>query len=213
MKIEFKNVMPHPLKDFKHPENSVWGKTFEFGHQESILLNAQSGKGKSTFVNIIFGIRKDFDGEVLIDDENIRSFSDRQIEHLRSKKLSIIFQDLQLFPNLTVKENLLIKNNLTQHKTEEEIKAMLEHLGMMGHYERRCGHLSMGQQQRIAIIRALLQPFEFLLTDEPFSHLDEENTQLSLELIEKEAQKNKAGYLVTTLGEHHGYSFDKILTI
>lgn len=213
MQIKFENVMPHPLQDFKHPEDSVWGKNFAFGTPEKILLNAHSGKGKSTFVNIIFGVRKDYNGIVTIDGKSILDFSEKEIKRLRAEKLSMLFQDLQLFPNLSVRENLLIKNQLTHHKTEEQIKSLLDELGMLGHYEKRCGHLSMGQQQRVAIVRSLLQPFEYLLMDEPFSHLDEENTQIGLRLINKETDQNKAGFLITTLGENHGFSFDRELKI
>lgn len=213
MKINFHNVMPHPLIDFKHPEDSVWGTSFTFNAKEKILLNAESGKGKTTFVNILFGVRKDYNGQLLIDDKAIPDFDEKDLNQLRTDQISVIFQDLQLFPNLTVFENLQIKNNLTNHKSESEMYSYLKALGIENKKDAQCGYLSMGQQQRVAIIRALLQPFQFLLMDEPFSHLDEQNSATALKLIEEEVHKNEAGFLITSLGEKHNFNFDRELII
>jgi len=132
---------------------------------------------------------------------------------LRRVRLSAIFQDLQLFPKLTARENLQLKNALCDHKSEEEIQAMLELLGIGEKGEQLCGTLSLGQQQRVAIIRSLLQPFELLVMDEPFSHLDEENTAIALQLIREETDKNRGGFVLTTLGSHHDSSYDQELSL
>src|SRR5690606_1149836 len=161
---------------------------------------ASSGKGKSTFVNILYGIRKDFDGEISINGRDISLLTLDEWIELRRDKISAVFQDLQLFPDLTVWENLQLKNSLTQHQTDERINEMLNILGIGNKKQQSCGTLSLGQQQRVAIIRALLQPFDLLLLDEPFSHLDEHNAALALELILEETERNKGGFILTTLG-------------
>ncbi|WP_066757729.1 ATP-binding cassette domain-containing protein [Crocinitomix algicola] len=213
MLLEFKNVMPFPLKDYQHEETSVWKRGFQINFPKKVLLNASSGKGKSTFVSTAYGLRKDYTGSVLIDHKPIQEFSLEAWIELRRTRLSAVFQDLQLFPELTVWENLILKNDLTNHKSKEEIDSMLDLLGIGDKHDQVCGTLSLGQQQRVAIIRSLLQPFELLLMDEPFSHLDEKNASIALELIAKETDLNKGGFILTTLGSHHGFNYDEELKL
>lgn len=213
MTIEFDQVLPFPLKEYKHSEESVWKNSFQLEFPRKYLLNASSGKGKSTFVNLVYGIRNDYEGTANIDGKDIRTMSLDEWIEMRRTDMSIIFQDLQLFHELTVWENLILKNNLTNHKTEEEITAMLELLGIGDKKEQICKTLSYGQQQRVAIIRGLLQPFRVLLMDEPFSHLDDQNASIALELINKETDANNGGYILTTLGSDHGGIYDKELKL
>jgi putative ABC transport system ATP-binding protein len=78
---------------------------------------------------------------------------------------------------------------------------------------RRCNTLSQGQQQRVAIVRSLLQRFDWLLLDEPFSHLDKENQQRVFRLVEKRVAEEQAGWIVSSLGDKHGYSFQREITL
>jgi putative ABC transport system ATP-binding protein len=213
MTLEFNNVLPKPLEEYPHNEQSVWKNDFKIEFPKKVLLNASSGKGKSTFVNTVYGLRKDYTGSVLLDDKDISLLSLDEWVLLRKDKLSVIFQDLQLFPELNVWDNLVLKNDLTNHQTEERIEEMLEILGIPDKKEQTCRTLSLGQQQRVAIIRSLLQPFELLLMDEPFSHLDEQNASLALNLINEETDKNGGGYILTTLGSSHGSAYDQELTL
>ncbi len=213
MKIEFKNVLPFPLEEYNHGEDSVWKNNFQIDLPKKILLNASSGKGKSTFVNTLYGIRQDYSGDILLDGKMIADITLEQWIEIRKTDLSVVFQDLQLFPELTVIENLLLKNQLTNHKTEEEIQEMLNLLGIGEKNNQTCKTLSLGQQQRVAIIRALLQPYKLLLMDEPFSHLDEENATIALNLISKETDSNNAGFILTTLGSHHGFEYNQELKL
>lgn len=213
MEIKFNSVLPNPLKDYPHSENSVWGNSFSVQLPKKVLLNASSGKGKTTFSNIIYGLRKDYTGTIEFDQRDIRTLSLQEWVDLRKVKMSAIFQDLQLFPKLTAMENLLLKNELTNHKSEQEIKQMMERLGIGDKTEQLCGTLSLGQQQRVAIIRALLQPFHLLIMDEPFSHLDEENASIALDMINEETDNNSAGYILTTLGSFHGSTYEQELAL
>ncbi len=213
MKLEFKNVMPFPLKEYQHDDSSVWKSGFSLEFPKKVLLNASSGKGKSTFVSTVYGLRKDYTGTVLLDEKPINTLSIHEWIELRRTKLSAIFQDLQLFPELSVWENLILKNQLTNHKNESEIETMLVMLGIGDKKEQKCGTLSLGQQQRVAIIRSLLQPFELLLMDEPFSHLDEGNAKIALDLIEKETDLNGGGFVLTSLGSYHGFTYDHELKL
>lgn len=205
--------MPHPLASINHGANSIWGNFVELEPSKKIMLNASSGKGKSTFTMTAFGLRRDYEGNLKYDDRDIRTISVDEWTAIRKTKLSVVFQDLQLFPNLTVAENLLLKNGLTDTFSEKELKEMMAFLEIDNKWEQRCGLLSMGQQQRVAIIRALSQPFEWLIMDEPFSHLDEENTQRCLKLIDDRANQLNAGFVLTTLGDSHGFNYDKELNL
>jgi ABC-type lipoprotein export system ATPase subunit len=220
MEIHFNQIMPVPLREIEHQQQSIWGSEFTLqnaapagGQAEKVILNASSGKGKTTFTHIMAGIRSDFSGELKLNDQNMLEFTPEDWAIIRREQLSFVFQDLQLFPTLTVKENLALKNTLTDHKEEAELKAMLDELGIGNKWDQECGLLSMGQQQRVAIIRALTQPFEWLIMDEPFSHLDEENTQHALQLIDRETTQQGAGFILTTLGSDHQTSYDRTLNL
>ncbi|MEX2485170.1 MAG: ATP-binding cassette domain-containing protein [Brumimicrobium sp.] len=213
MNIAFKSVMPFPLASIKHNKNSIWGNDFTISKGEKVVLNASSGKGKTTFTHTLAGIRKDFDGEISFDQKDIKHLSPEEWAELRSNRISFVFQDLQLFPNLSVRENLLLKNNLTNTFNENEIISFLKELDILEKWEEPCRLLSMGQQQRVAIIRALCQPFEWLIMDEPFSHLDEANTQKSLQLIDERCKQLNAGFILTTLGDLHQFDFSRELNL
>lgn len=102
-----------------------------------------------------------------------------------------------------------LRNQLTQHLNDESIELMLRHLEMDAFTHQLAKTLSYGQKQRVAIIRALAQPFECLLMDEPFSHLDATTTQLAAELIENEVNRQEAGFILTTLGEKPPLNYER----
>ena len=213
MKFELKQVIPNPLIGEQFSTESVWGNSLCIDGQEQILLNAYSGKGKSTFIHILYGLRFDYSGNLIINETDATDIDLHAWIEWRRNELSFVPQDLQLFPELSVMENLQLKNQLTDYCSDTEMKIMLDRLGIGHKTEQKCGTLSMGQQQRVAIIRALLQPFQFLLLDEPFSHLDEKNTQIALELINEKADQNGAGFLVSSLGSGHNFEFNRVLMI
>jgi putative ABC transport system ATP-binding protein len=207
MRIEFKNVLPIPLADTPLSAESCWKKESVIDSGNRYLVEAPSGTGKTTLVNIIYGTRRDYEGNVLMDGKDIAGFSIDHWTMLRQEFLSAVFQDLRLFPQLTAMENLRIKNNLKSALKEEEITHMAEELGVAHRLNQKCGTLSLGQQQRIAIIRSLAQPFRFILLDEPFSHLDEENARKACKMIEAACIKNQAGLLLTSLGPSSYFDF------
>lgn len=208
MDIHFENVMPHPLASITHSEDSIWGDRVTLKAKHKILLNASSGKGKSTFSMTVFGIRTDYDGIIRYDQTDIRSISVDEWVTIRQCKIAAVFQDLQLFHNLSVGENLHIKNKLTHFKSEKEMKDMLAFFEIEHKWNDRCGLLSMGQQQRVAIVRALCQPFEWLIMDEPFSHLDEANSQRCLKMIAAECDRQDAGFVLTSLDDDDTFPYD-----
>lgn len=185
-----------PVKD-----SELWLKaevTFRRGHY--YLIEAESGTGKSSLCSYIYGSRRDYDGYILIDGKNAKYFSiDRWCE-LRREGIAYLPQEMRLFPELTVMENIEIKNRLTSYKSGKEIMGYLERLEIAHKADVPAGRLSVGQQQRVAIIRALCQPFDFLLIDEPVSHLDSRNNQIVASLIDEEARGTGAGIIATSVG-------------
>ena len=200
MKIDFSHVVPVPLKSNYRPASHLWGRQLVFEAPNYYLLKAPSGTGKSTFVSFVCGIRTDYDGNILASGKNFKSFTLKDWSIWRSSSLAVVYQDLRLFHHLTALDNILITPHQPKPDTAE-IMEMARALGIAEKMESRCGTLSLGQQQRVAIIRALVQPFQLLLMDEPFSHLDEDNIRLACTLIERKCKERNAGLILTTLDE------------
>ena len=213
MEIQLNHIIPKPLENIVFNAESIWNNEICIPSSSKVLLNASSGKGKSTFSGIVYGTRFDYSGNLVYDGKNVLELSKDEWTDYRRNKISIVFQDLQLFPNLTVKENLLLKNSLTDYYEEKQLFEFVQKVHLEDKWENHCGILSMGQQQRIAIIRSFLQPFEWLLLDEPFSHLDELNSTICLNLIDEEVSKRNAGFILTSLGNKHGFTYDKELKL
>lgn len=125
----------------------------------------------------------------------------------------MLFQDLRLFGELTVAENIGLKNELTHFKTQEQIGRMLEAAGIADKRDVPVEKLSFGQQQRVAFIRCMCQPFDFILLDEPVSHLDAANGELLSGMLLEEAQAQGAGIVVTSVGSRLGLPYHKTLTL
>jgi putative ABC transport system ATP-binding protein len=214
MLLKFNKVLPFPIPERDINNSEVWGEEgIFFEPNKNYLIAAESGKGKTTFVSIIYGIRKDYSGECHIEKRNVLSLTHSDWVEIRRKEISIVFQGLRLFDDLTAFENIDIKNKLSQHKSEEQITEYAELLGIAEHLFRPCGYLSFGQKQRVAIIRALCQPFKTILLDEPFSHLDLKNSKTAYNLILQESKKNNASIIITSLSENVDADFDKTIKI
>lgn len=197
--ISIQQIIPLPLKEFGFGNSEVWANDITFKKGEYYQIVAQSGVGKSTLINIIYGDRKDYDGLITFDDKDISRLKTTEWNTIRKTELSYVFQGLHLFEELTLLENLQLKNSLTNHASDHQIKNWIEAVGLTKHLHQKAVHLSYGQRQRIAVVRAFCQPFDFILLDEPFSHLDDVNQSLLMDLIEIEAKKNNAGIILTTL--------------
>ncbi len=201
MEIKFSNIIPAPIPEKDIKQSEIWGRDIILNSNDKFLIHADSGKGKTTFINIIFGTRKDYTGELFINDNNIKDFSQKEISILRKEKISIVPQGLQLFPDLDIIENIQIKNRIQDFKTQEEITNLIKVLGLKGLENRKAAKLSFGQRQRVAVIRALCQSFEFILLDEAFSHLDSTNSGIVFDLICKESESQNAGIILTSLSK------------
>ena len=209
MQIQLQGLVPIPLKEkFSSRTSDIWNTTVSFTPKSWIKIVAPSGTGKTTLMNTIYKLRHDYSGSVLLDNKNIKTINGDELALLRQQKVSIIFQDLRLFENLTVRENIELCRVLQQPVYENNvIDQMADRLGITSILDQRAGICSYGEQQRIAIIRALVKPFEWLLMDEPFSHLDNANTEKAVALISDECKKRNAGFLLTDLDEDKLFNY------
>lgn len=210
MKIRFSSVVPEPLSSINHHSESIWNSNFEVDSSlhSKVILNATSGKGKTTFTNVLIGLRKDYSGDIFFDEINIHSYSIQDWVVLRGRKISVVHQDLQLFSNLTALENIELKNSLTNSLSRSEIEILLKQVDLFDKKDQTIATMSMGQKQRIAIIRALCQPYEWLILDEPFSHLDDKNSEICYNIIQKRCEELNAAFILTSLDPVEKVQFD-----
>jgi ABC-type lipoprotein export system ATPase subunit len=191
--------------------SDIWGKTITLEPGQSYAISAASGKGKSTLLNLLYAVRSAPNGSIKLGDLSLADFTPNKRCELRRVDVSMVFQDLLLFEHLSARDNLKLKHSLHSEVSENMIWQWCERLDIQQHLDRPCHQLSLGQQQRVAIVRALIQPFSWLLMDEPTSHLDKENTQRVHQLVDEVCAQRLAGKVITTLEKHPEFSYDKIL--
>lgn len=211
--IHLRQTLPQVFADRDAITSDVWHRDIVFRKGKRYLVEAASGTGKSSLFSYIYGYRRDYQGIIDFDERNIRSLSVDEWVTIRKHSLSILFQELRLFPELTALENVLLKNRLTNYKKKKEILALFQTLGIADKADQKAGKLSFGQQQRVAFIRSLCQPYDFILLDEPVSHLDEENSLLMSRLLMEEAERQEAGIIVSSIGKHLELEYDARLPL
>lgn len=212
-RISLINTLPDAFLEMQDIKSEIWKSNIDFEKGKSYLIKAESGLGKSSLCSYIYGYRVDFSGDILFDNDNIKAIQADKWDIIRSKHISLLLQELRLFPELTALENVYLKNNLTHYKTNDEIDSMFEQLGITERKNQLIGKMSWGQQQRVAIIRALCQPFDFLFLDEPISHLDDNNAQIITNLILDEVKAQQAGLIVTSIGKDLPMDYSQILSL
>lgn len=212
-KIVLLNTLPAVFAGREEDRSEVWLRNVEFERGKHYLISAESGTGKSSLCSYIYGYRIDYSGVMQFDGTDIRTLSVEQWCDVRKNHIAYLPQDLRLFPELTAIENIQLKNRLTNFKTEKEIISYFERLGILEKVNSPVGKLSIGQQQRVAIIRALCQPADFILLDEPVSHLDEANNAIVAQMVTEEAARQGAGVISTSVGNNVKISVDKELKL
>ena len=118
-----------------------------------------------------------------------------------------------MFPELTAIENVEIKNKLTGFQKKKKILEWFDMLGISDKLDAKVGRMSFGQQQRVAMIRTLCQPFDFVFVDGPISHLDDSNSAIMGQILTEEAKRQGAGIIATSIGKHMDLPYDKIFKL
>ncbi len=215
MIISLQNVVPIPLKDkLLQRKSDIWNTEITFKSIDFTKIKAPSGTGKTTLIHYLYNMRNDYTGTVSYDNVNVQTIDTESLSSLRQSKISIILQDLRLFQHLTALENIELKRTMQKPiYTVEKVNEMADLLGVSHILDQPAKICSYGEQQRIAIIRALMQPFNLLLMDEPFSHLDKENTARAANLIAAECTQRNAGFVITDLDEDDNFVYTQFLNL
>lgn len=211
--IQFHTVLPQVFSQRTDLESEIWNQDVSFKKGHLYLVEADSGKGKSTFCSYILGYRHDYSGSVMFDNDVTARYKVKDWVEMRKRHISHLFQELRLFPELTAMENVEIKNKLTDYQSKKQILKWFDMLGIADKVDAKIGRMSFGQQQRVAMIRSLCQPFDFILADEPISHLDDNNSRIMGDIMMTEAKRQGAGVIVTSIGKHMDLPYERIVRL
>ena len=211
--ISLHQVVPQVFADREDMNSQIWHTEVDFEKGNTYLVEAESGMGKSTFCSYLLGYRNDYSGKIFFDQDDVRRYKISQWVTVRQQHIGMLFQEMRLFPELTALENVQIKNRLTSTVSKATIEEWFSKLGIAEKLHQKAGLLSQGQQQRVAFMRSLAQPFDFLVVDEPISHLDDVNAQLMAEMMMQVKESTQCGVIVTSIGKHLPLTYDYTLKL
>lgn len=200
--IKIIDALPKVFEQEPPRPSEIWRGGVVFKRGQTYIVEAASGTGKSSLCAYIFGLRNDYTGHIYFDHTDIVSIKTDHWQQLRRTSLAYLPQDLDLFDELTAIENIELKRKLTDAVSKAQVECWLEQLGIADRRDFPAGKMSIGQKQRVAIIRTLCQPFDFILLDEPVSHLDEANNLIAAQIITQRAETLGAGVVATSVGYH-----------
>ena len=165
----------------------------------TIVITGDSGRGKTTYLHILAGLLRPKSGEIQIDATDILALSEKETDAFRGKKIGVVFQKSYFIAALTVLENLEMASWLaTGKKNTDRAKKLLQQLDIENQGAKLPSQLSIGQQQRVSIARALMNEPKVLLADEPTSSLDDKNAEKVIELLTFLSKEYKAALLIVT---------------
>ncbi len=193
--------------------SEVWNQEIEFHKGQRYLINAESGRGKSSLCSYILGYRNDYQGKILFDGEDIRSFDIGHFHTLRQNSISYLPQGLMLFDELSARENIEIKNELTGYRSSEWIDNALVTFMLEDRADFPVSKLSFGQKQRVAIIRALCSRTDFMVLDEPISHLDDNTAHIVSEFLDRELLASGAGLIALSIGKEFQFKYSSTINL
>jgi putative ABC transport system ATP-binding protein len=197
--IDIDRILPSYFQESAANRSELWRQSVHIEPGERIQIQAPSGSGKTSLTHFLYGLRKEYTGTILYDGVDLQSMNADQLADLRREKMAVVFQDMRLFPTPTLRQNFEIKRQLTGFHSESVPIQWAKRLGIEHRLDTPANLCSYGEQQRASIIRALLQPFHWILLDEPFSHLDDANAHKAMELILEESERQAAAVLLADL--------------
>lgn len=166
---------------------------------ETLLITGASGKGKTTLLHLLGGLLKSTSGSVQINSTDIFGLSSKKLDHFRGQNIGLILQKAHFIASLNVLENIELASWLTdKSKKREKAMELLTLLGMEKFASKLPSQLSIGQQQRVSIARALINEPKLLLADEPTSSLDDQNAEIVANLLVDLAQKYNSALIIVT---------------
>jgi putative ABC transport system ATP-binding protein len=200
----------------KQTFNAVTDINIQLEHGEFILLKGRSGAGKSTLLNLIAGLISPTSGTIRIEDQIISELDNKSISNLLMNKIGIIFQSFNLLPTYNVYENIevaLAPKGLGHKKIQKLVLPYFEQFQLTDKLHLLPEELSVGQQQKVAIIRTLAKQPSIILADEPTASIDDENAKEILEYLKNLRNEKKVTVIIATHGTISDTIADRILTI
>jgi len=189
-------------KSFLAPDGSehtvVNIKTFSLADQSQVALAGQSGSGKTTLLHLIAGILKPDAGSITIAGAEMSSLSESRRDRLRATTIGYIFQTFNLLQGYTCLENVLLGMSFGPGADRAFARELLQRVGLGNHLKHYPRQLSTGQQQRVAVARALANRPKLVLADEPTGNLDYKNATEALSLIRSACRENSAALLLVS---------------
>ncbi|MGD9276694.1 MAG: ABC transporter ATP-binding protein [Candidatus Pacearchaeota archaeon] len=197
--INLKNVSKH----YHMGENivkAVDGVSLSIHKGDFVAVMGPSGSGKSTMMNLVGSLDVPTKGAIYLDNENVSYLSESDLAELRGKKIGFIFQQFNLIPNLTVKENVMLPmdfQGIEEWEREEIAEELLEKVNLTERTNFYPNQLSGGQQQRVAIARSLANDPEVILADEPTGNLDSKTGEKVMDFLKSLNKEGKTVIMVT----------------
>jgi putative ABC transport system ATP-binding protein len=173
-------------------------ESFRIGPGEQVALVGQSGGGKTTLLNVISGITSADSGKVVVDGIDVSRLPEAARDRFRAERIGIVFQTFNLLPAFTAYENVLLGMAFSGRADRAFAKQLLERVGLGHRLSHRPGQLSVGEQQRVAVARALSNRPRLMLADEPTANVDVANQDLVLNLIRDTCTEHKISLLLVT---------------
>ena len=198
--VEIKNV----TKIYNETEvrvNAVNGVNLDFQEAEFAAIVGPSGSGKTTLLNLIGGLDSPTTGEIIVDGTNLAKLKSSELIDFRMRNIGFVFQAYNLIPVLTAKENVEFIMSLqkwSRTDRNERTFELLKAVGLSDRANSRPVKMSGGQQQRIAVARALASRPKFVLADEPTANLDSKSASTLLEIMEKLNHEEKITFIFST---------------
>ena len=200
---------PQPIEVLKGIDLSV-------KEGELIVIMGPSGVGKSTLLHVIGGLDKPTAGTVLVDNTNMFDLSDKQLAEFRNGAIGFVFQFHHLLPEFTALENLIIPA-IMYHQRDKKIEdhaiKILEQVGLGDRLTHKPGELSGGEQQRVAVARALINSPRLILADEPTGNLDKKNSEMLYQLILELNKKYRQTFIIVTHNEMMSKQANRVIEL
>ncbi|MBR2710946.1 MAG: ABC transporter ATP-binding protein [Bacilli bacterium] len=192
--IELKNVKKTYIVG-EQKFNALDGIDLKINQGEFVVVLGPSGAGKSTLLNLLGGMDKVTSGSIIIGENDIAKYNDKQLTRYRANDVGFIFQFYNIMPTLTVDENVNLIKDVTN--TTKDSKEVLKSVGLLKHADKFPGELSGGEQQRVSIARAIMKNPKVLLCDEPTGALDSKTGVEILKLLRKQSDEDTTVIIVT----------------
>lgn len=188
--IELKNLSKTYLPNKETQVHALKDINLTLGNKGLVFLLGKSGSGKTTLLNMVGGLDKPTQGQIVVDGKELDLQNEKEINAYRNNKIGFIFQSYGLLEDLTVKSNIKTALDLqNSYVNDEQIEDILQAVGLPKEsINRKVSHLSGGQKQRVAIARALIKNSHIILADEPTGNLDEKNSREIFELLKRLAK-------------------------